>query len=63
MCWALLPLANCIVVRSNLSLQAAVFFPTVLTATVYRPTSIGHDFPEYSVKELMRREREFDDAY
>jgi predicted ArsR family transcriptional regulator len=31
--------------------------------TYYRPTAMGRDILEYGVEELMRREREFDDAY
>jgi DNA-binding MarR family transcriptional regulator len=31
--------------------------------TYYRPTVMGRDILEYGVEELMRREREFDDAY
>lgn len=31
--------------------------------TYYRPTALGRDILEYGVEELMRREREFDDAY
>ncbi len=31
--------------------------------TYYRPTAMGRDILEHGVEELMRREREFDDAY
>jgi DNA-binding transcriptional ArsR family regulator len=31
--------------------------------TYYRPTAMGRDILEYGVEELMRREREFNDAY
>jgi len=31
--------------------------------TYYRPTAMGRGIPEHGVEELMRREREFDDAY
>jgi ArsR family transcriptional regulator len=31
--------------------------------TYYRPTAMGRAILEYGVDELMRREREFDDAY
>lgn len=31
--------------------------------TYYRPTAMGRDILDYGVEELMRREREFDDAY
>lgn len=31
--------------------------------TYYRPTAMGRDILDYGVKELMRREREFNDAY
>ncbi|WP_275739268.1 MULTISPECIES: helix-turn-helix domain-containing protein [unclassified Halorhabdus] len=31
--------------------------------TYYRPTAMGRGILEYGVEELMRREREFDDAY
>jgi DNA-binding transcriptional ArsR family regulator len=31
--------------------------------TYYRPTAMGRDILEYGVEALMRREREFDDAY
>ncbi|WP_254840993.1 winged helix-turn-helix domain-containing protein [Natronomonas marina] len=31
--------------------------------TYYRPTAMGHGILEYGVEELMRREREFNDAY
>ena len=31
--------------------------------TYYRPTAMGRGILEYGVDELMRREREFDDAY
>ncbi|MFC6993209.1 winged helix-turn-helix domain-containing protein [Haladaptatus sp. GCM10025707] len=31
--------------------------------TYYRPTRMGRDILEYGVEELMRREREFNEAY
>ena len=31
--------------------------------TYYRPTAMGRDILNHGVEELMRREREFDDAY
>jgi len=31
--------------------------------TYYRPTAMGRAILEHGVEELMRREREFDDAY
>jgi len=31
--------------------------------TYYRPTAMGRDILEHGVEELMRRERDFDDAY
>lgn len=31
--------------------------------TYYRPTAMGRGILEHGVEELMRREREFDDAY
>jgi ArsR family transcriptional regulator len=31
--------------------------------TYYRPTAMGRDILEHGVEELMRREREFNDAY
>jgi hypothetical protein len=31
--------------------------------TYYRPIAMGRDILNHGVEELMRREREFDDAY